>query len=251
LRAGGGWCWDAATCAARGPSWTSSKAWKPRANLSGIFAAADPLLRDANLVFVPYCTSDAHIGASDAPFSFPFRVRGRAVVDATFSSLVSLHGLGAAAGTQLLFTGCSAGARGALFNMDHVLNYVRGLIPAPSNVARYGGLLDSAFWVDLAPLDPSATPFPAQARAVYTAFNVSAGILSAACTAAYPSAPWKCLVGEYAVPMLQSPYLLHAYQYDAFQLGGDWGLPFMQARRPHCAPHSYACCVTCHMHPLR
>ena len=91
-------------------------------------------------------------------------------------------------------------------------------------LARYGALLDSAFWVDDAPLDAKATPFTTQAQRAYGAFGAAApGILDAACVARFADAPWKCMFGQYAVAAVTEDFLLHTYQYDSFQLSGDVG----------------------------
>lgn len=141
---------------------------------------------------------------------------------AIFRDLVSAHGLGSAAGTRVMYGGCSAGARGALFNLDHVAKkLLPSLVKPPSNLARVGGLLDSAFWVDLTPLDPTVTSFADQARDVFALANASVSETSA-CAAAYPGAAgWHCIFGQYAVPFLQSDFILHAFQYDLFQLQSD------------------------------
>ena len=64
---GGGWCWDAASCAARHanePGLMSSDAYPPARDATGIFSP-DPALSPfatANKVYVPYCSSDAFVG---------------------------------------------------------------------------------------------------------------------------------------------------------------------------------------------
>lgn len=74
------------------------------------------------------------------------------------------------------------------------------------------------------PLSPSATPFPTQAQDAFALFNVSApGVLDPACMAAFASAPWKCMYGEYAVSTVAEDFMLHSFQYDLFQLGENVG----------------------------
>ena len=190
--------------------------------LGGIMNASAPLLRDANLVYLAYCTSDAWIGDAARPFSsLDFRFRGREYIDATLATLAADFGFGATAGTQLLWTGCSAGARGALFNTYRVAERVRAM--AGANLKKFGALYDSAFWIDEPPLVASVESFMDEARGAYSAFNVSApGVLDPACVAAHAGADaWKCLYGEYAVATVAEPFLLHSFQYDLFQLGVD------------------------------
>ncbi len=64
---GGGWCYDQETCAGRSTDLTSSKDYPPSDNFDGIFNSSDPRLRDANLAYVKYCTSDGHVGAAAGP----------------------------------------------------------------------------------------------------------------------------------------------------------------------------------------
>lgn len=167
-----------------------------------------------------YCTSDGWIGGNDAPFSsLPFRLHGRAYIDAAFSTLASDFGFGSVPDTQLLFSGCSAGARGALFNTYRVGVLARAL--AGAHLSKFGAFYDSAFWVDLIPLVTSETSFATQVQDAYALFNVSDGVLEPACLAAYADAPWKCMFGEYAIATVSDSFFVHAYQYDLFQLGVD------------------------------
>jgi len=186
-----------------------------------------PALAAANIVFVKYCTSDAWFGDAPAPFpGLAFAYRGRPVLDALWSALARDEGLGAAPRSRVVFGGCSAGARGALFNLKRAEATLRGLLKAPANLAFFGGLIDSAFWIDLAPLDARATPFAQQAREAFAAFNATApGVVAPACAAAFGGAEaWKCIFGEYALAFVDQPFFLHSYQYDAFQLAGDEGV---------------------------
>lgn len=161
--------------------------------------------------------------AAALPTNFAFR--GRDIVSAIFADLVATQGLGAVPDTRVLYGGCSAGARGAMFNLDRVAStLLPALLPTPGNLARVGGLLDSAFWVDMAPLDASVVPFAQQARDVVTLANASSAD-QAACAAVYPGEAWKCIFGQYLVPFVQSDFFLHAYQYDQFQLSSDIAKP--------------------------
>ncbi len=223
---GGGWVFDASSAVRRNSNLTSSKEWPATLEVGGIFASKDVRLADANLVYAKYCTSDAwsgNIAADHVPFGFHFR--GHQVVSALFTDLIRSHGLGSKPATALLYSGCSAGARGVLFNADRVVQLVTSLVPH-GNIARYGALLDSAFWVDIAPFNASVVSFVTQTQLVYALANASASV-SPSCQAAFPAPEqWKCLFGEFAAPYLQSRYLLHAFLYDQFQLTSDYGIPF-------------------------
>ena len=150
-------------------------------------APTDARLAGANFVYLKYCTSDAWVGS--APAALPnFPMLGRVYVAAVFTELAAAHGMGAAAGTKVLFTGCSAGARGALFNTAFVAGLLPTLMPA-ANLATFAALYDSAWWMDLAPLSPSAVPFRKQVQDVYALVGADApGYLNPACRCALRAA---------------------------------------------------------------
>ena len=69
---GGGWCWNATSCLNRlvlngilfgGSSLVSSSHWPPTHTFEdGIFVMEGSGWDEANLVYLPYCSSDAHMG---------------------------------------------------------------------------------------------------------------------------------------------------------------------------------------------
>jgi hypothetical protein len=177
-----------------------------------------------NIVYAPYCSSDAWSGNRDNNNPTGFHFRGHKIVDAIFNEAIQAHGMGSSANTQVIYGGCSAGARGALFNLDRIGTFLQQTLPS-GHLAAYGGLLDSAFWIDMPPLNSSEVPFGTQVQDLYVLAN-STSTVSPTCAAMYPGADeWKCLMGEYAVRAIASDYLLFAFQYDLFQLTQDEGVP--------------------------
>ena len=82
-RAGGGWCYDAKTCAGRSPDLTSSKGW-PATNTpaaGSLLASSDARLAAANLVYAPYCSSDGWAGSMPAAPPTNFAFRGHDIVE--------------------------------------------------------------------------------------------------------------------------------------------------------------------------
>jgi hypothetical protein len=196
LAQGGMWCWSAASCAQRfaaAPEEMGSGRWPTNLTLGGIFSA--PLSgalnpwADANKAYLGYCSSDAWVG--DAPPSVAtggFAFRGQAIVRAALADMAARHGLSAS--SSVLFGGCSAGGRGAMFTLDAVA----AMLPAGSTVK---GLLDSPLWLDEQPLDASETSLQEQTVGVLGLVNAS-GRIPADCAAAYPGDElWKCLYGQY------------------------------------------------------
>ena len=143
---GGGWCWDAASCAARHanePGLMSSDSFPPVRDATGIFSP-DPALSPfatANKVYVPYCSSDAFVGNVGKDPGGAWHFRGQDLVKATLDALQRRASSPLAAGHAVYFGGCSAGGRGALFNYEYLPELL------PKGVRQYG-IFDSVMWVD-------------------------------------------------------------------------------------------------------
>jgi hypothetical protein len=151
------------------------------------------------------------VGASPATFNFAFR--GQRIIAATLADLAAQRGLDGAA--QVLFGGCSAGARGALFNLD----YMQALLPPGAGLK---GLIDSALWIDVTPPDAAEVSLQTQTQNVYNLVSPQARIPDA-CAAQYAGEEWKCLYGQYRLPFVQTPYIINAAQFDSFQMLYDLG----------------------------
>jgi hypothetical protein len=216
---GGEWCYDEASCALRQQnqaSLMSSKGWKQTLSLGGLFEtdATKTPFAGVNKVWGPYCSSDAWVGNTQAN---GIVFHGQAILTAILASLVRNHGLGSMPGQRLLFGGCSAGARGAAFTLD----YVPALLQAAG--ANYQpvltGFLDSPLWLDVQPLATAPLSLQCQAQAAVGYLNATAR-LGASCAAAYPSPQdqWRCLFGQYRIPLLRTPYGMSQNQFDSFQL---------------------------------
>ena len=219
---GGGWCYDDASCKARcgdptafpttGKPLCGSSSYASSKALGGIFYPEDATLRDANKVFVPYCTSDGHMG--DAKTEGGFSFRGARVVQAILRDLVENKGLGGKKGSgggardTVIFGGGSAGGRGAMVHLDYVPTM---LGPAAAANVDVVGFLDSPFWIDEAPFagrtDSSFPGFNVTTKGVFAQANVSH--LGKQCAKDYPGAEaWKCLFGQYRMPSIETPYVL-------------------------------------------
>lgn len=176
----GGWCTDKAACQARwdgssdgysvasNANLVSSRHYSATRTAGGLFYADSAILREANKVYLEYCTSDAHMGDTDGtdfydahvstgPVSTwgwtdpndgqfkPWQFRGARVVKAMINSLVTTKGLGGRAGTTLLFAGTSAGGRGAMTHLDYVPQMMGPTAAAHTTVY---GFMDSIMHLD-------------------------------------------------------------------------------------------------------
>lgn len=213
----------------------------------------------ANKVYLGYCSSDGWTGdspaeATEAKYGFSFGFHGRRILKATLEALQQDFGLGATSGTKILMGGCSAGARGAMYNVDSVAAGVpegvtvqarprsprrRPLFPRlPRVVGRHvcgrshssirpldaQALLDSSLWINVEPYQSSITSLADQCQMGLPLFNAT-GVLNPDCVAAQQQGQeYLCLMGEYLVPYLLTPYFLYESQFDAFQLPYNMGL---------------------------
>ena len=218
----------------------SSSTWKDSFVQGGIFedSPAKSPLAGATKAFVPYCTSDAWVGDAEA---YGFQFRGQRIVGSTLAAFVQKQGLGSAPGHRLVFGGCSAGGRGASFNLDYVPQILADAGAAyPVTVV---GLFDAAMWVDIPPALPSIVSQQCQTAALLEMVNATKR-LGDECLAAYPdpTEQWKwcalsltfaalldallthapslhhSLYGQYRLPYIQLPYILQASQLDVFQI---------------------------------
>lgn len=94
---------------------------------------------------------------------------------------------------------------------------------------RPQALLDSSLWIDVQPYESSITSLADQCQMALPLFNAT-GILNADCVAEQQAGnEYLCLMGEYLVPYLTTPYFLYESQFDAFQLPYNMGgMPTVQ-----------------------
>ena len=245
LCSGGDWCYSSQTCAQRymvSPQFMSSNGWPGVISLGGIMdeSPAKSPWAGANKAYLGYCSSDAWVGDVPAsPETFNLAFRGQRIITAALQMLVTNHGMGSTPGERLLFAGCSAGSRGAMFTADYVGPMLEQMGVDLANI-EIQALFDSPMWVDVEPItgpDGVIVPLEVQTQAILTLVGAS-NRLGVECANVYQGAEaWKCLYGQYRLPYVQTPYAVNAAQFDKFQVrvpifGG--GKP--QARRCACRP---------------
>lgn len=92
-------------------------------------------------------------------------------------------------------------------------------------------------WIDMPPYNSSGfVGFAAESRSVYSNFGVQH--LGTDCLAVHGGSPdtaWKCIVGEYRLPFVKTPYLVVASQYDEYQLGKNhiWPINTPSSKRAY------------------
>jgi hypothetical protein len=228
---GGPACYDPVSCAAQPPQLVSSAGATRSIFLGGIFATGaskSSQFAEANVVWLPYCSSDAWLGDGNSTLvdgqtmmrvgdqfnGFPGGFRGQRIVRAALQSLVRELGFGSVESTRLLLGGCTPG-------VIPMLDVVADSLPSlgvKTGMVTVQGLFDSAALVDVAPLDADS-PSVANMTSLVFGYVGAEAVPSGACVAAYGQADgWKCVFGAYALPYVRTPYLLAQPQFDRAQL---------------------------------
>jgi hypothetical protein len=123
--------------------------------------------------------------SSESPVGSPWHFRGQDLVKATLLALQGRARHPLAAGHVVYFGGCSAGGRGAMFNLEYLPDML------PTGVKTYG-VFDSPMWVDVEPLVPGGVSFHAQTEGVLKMTNASAR-LGRVCRTIYTKVWWRVL----------------------------------------------------------
>ncbi|KAL1511868.1 hypothetical protein AB1Y20_005152 [Prymnesium parvum] len=203
---GGGWCDSPASCKARSQGYFgSSSSWGDTLSPD----AAEGLLSDScdenpefcehNRVYVKYCDGTSYTGDLAHPLLVDgtrVYLRGGRIVEAVLQALLPK---GLAEATEVLLSGCSAGALGAMVRADAIHHAVRRLAP---RLSRFGVLPLSGFFSARASLEGRFL-FAEQMRRVYELSNASASI-SRSCASAFNDAPWRCLLSANAAAHLST-----------------------------------------------
>ena len=221
---GGGWCWDATSCDERqktSPNLMTSSHYTTTIQKTGVFDDDEILnpMSKSNKIYVPYCTSDGWMGNGQ---SDKYSFKGQKVIEAVLATLSSTpYNMGHTSNDNLLFSGCSAGGRGAMVNLD----YIPSLVPQFTRGAIIG-MLDSALYINIQPYASGVVSLGNQSLNVYSYANCSGRVYGSACGDIYKNKDsWKCLFGQYKMPTLQVPHVINAAQYDAYQMTVDEGTP--------------------------
>lgn len=143
---GGGSCYDEDTCLSvtHEKSLMSSNFLPQSIWLGGIFSrdSTSPALAHAGHAFLKYCSSDSWLGNSSKIWrGRPFFFHGAVILA---EAVYALLDRGMKHAEMVLFSGCSAGGRGAIYNLDGLCSLVSSFSP---NV-RCLGLGDSAWWME-------------------------------------------------------------------------------------------------------
>ncbi|XP_067674518.1 palmitoleoyl-protein carboxylesterase notum1-like [Haliotis asinina] len=220
----GGWfCLDRTSCAERYTvmrDFMSSRNWPRHRKASGILSwdpEENPFYFHANMVIVPYCSSDSWSGARNASSRGDFAFMGSLILEEVVKELLK-KGLRNA--KKMLVMGSSAGGTGVLINLDRMAKVVKDRAPG----VEVRGVVDAGWFLDNEPYKER------HCRDAYTCSptdGIKKGIeywhprLPEDCIARHPSEVWRCYFGHRIYPSLKTPVFIIQNLYDAAQIKVD------------------------------
>jgi hypothetical protein len=222
-------------------------------------------MAEASKVFVVYCSSDAHAGNRSAGAvpragTSKWHFRGKEIVRAILEELGASHGLSSA--RSVVLTGGSAGGMATVNNADWVRSLLGEIAPQAEMVA----MPDSGYFLDVmpralcdkpgtyeclcaaGPTAPDATlsddgwnrkdghawlgPGQTLAQQMQAMLVFTQGLVDRSCAEHYGKyGAWRCYLGQYAAPFLETRSLFLQSQIDEWQ--GFWNGFFDYATDAH------------------
>ncbi|KAG9334563.1 hypothetical protein JZ751_007499, partial [Albula glossodonta] len=188
---------------------------------TGILSAQpeeNPHWWNANMVFIPYCSSDVWSGASAKTDKSDYAFMGALIIQEVVKELL-LKGLQNA--KVLLLAGSSAGGTGVLLNVDRVAEQLEELGHTGIQVR---GLSDSGWFLDNKQYrctDCVDTISCAPTEAIKRGIKYWGGIVPERCRLAHEGEEWNCFFGYKVYPTLQSPVFVVQWLFDEAQLTVD------------------------------
>uniref|UniRef100_A0A7S0MZ33 Pectin acetylesterase n=1 Tax=Pyramimonas obovata TaxID=1411642 RepID=A0A7S0MZ33_9CHLO len=255
---GGSWCTDERSCRSRQQDTAQELAkqgekFKSDPRFVGDFATTSDLWADefegtglvaphpcshlygANIVWLPYCSSDAWMSSRSASEeTFGMHFQGASIVKAVLNEITLTHGLQEQAADEegedplLVLSGASAGGRGAMIHLDYLTEQMLNSALGGEGSARVHvyGLLDSPLWIDIAPNVSGNYKYPTehgfestlehQAKQAFALFNIESNLLDEDCLMDHAQEAWKCIFGRYRLKYLTTPYTIVTSSRDLF-----------------------------------
>ncbi|XP_058140903.1 palmitoleoyl-protein carboxylesterase NOTUM [Dasypus novemcinctus] len=222
----GGWyCFSRENCNSRYGSMRrlmSSKDWPRTRTGTGILSSQpeeNPHWWNANMVFIPYCSSDVWSGTSSKSEKNKFAFMGAAIIQEVVRELLG-HGLSGA--KVLLLAGSSAGGTGVLLNVDRVAEQLEALgYPA----IQVRGLADSGWFLDneqYQRTDCVDTVTCAPTEAIRRGIRYWNGVVPERCRRRFKEGEeWNCFFGYKIYPTLRCPVFVVQWLFDEAQLTVD------------------------------
>ncbi|XP_012888551.1 PREDICTED: palmitoleoyl-protein carboxylesterase NOTUM [Dipodomys ordii] len=222
----GGWyCFSRENCDSRYNSMRrlmSSKDWPRTRTGTGILSSQpeeNPHWWNANMVFIPYCSSDVWSGTSSGSEKNEYAFMGALIIREVVRELL---GKGLSAAKVLLLAGSSAGGTGVLLNVDRVAEQLEELgYPA----IHVRGLADSGWFLDnkqYRRTDCLDTITCAPTEAVRRGIRYWNGMVPDRCRRQFKEGEeWNCFFGYKVYPTLRCPVFVVQWLFDEAQLTVD------------------------------
>lgn len=207
------------SCQARSKSALgSSKSYPASTNLGGSYfsndPAVNPMMYNWSKAFLRYCDGSSQTSDLTAPVpvgSDTLYYRGHRILEAVQAALLPL---GLAQATDVVISGCSAGGLSTYLHMDEWAAAIHAVSPSAKVVA----MPDSGFFLDYNATEGAG--YGASLRWVHDRMNGTHGV-PAACRAANPTDPAKCIFAEHVSPTLATATFPLQSEYDAWQVGNE------------------------------
>ncbi|KAK1886384.1 Palmitoleoyl-protein carboxylesterase notum1a [Dissostichus eleginoides] len=251
----GGWyCFNRQTCDSRYETMRrlmSSTKWPQTRTGTGIMSPQpeeNPHWWNANMVFIPYCSSDVWSGATPKTNQSDYAFMGSLIIKEVVNELLT-KGLDNA--KVLLLAGSSAGGTGVLLNVDRVAEQLESLGHGGVQVR---GLADSGWFLDNKQYKITAcldTISCAPTEAIKRGIRYWGGLVPESCRQAHVGQEWNCFFGYKVFPTLKSPVFVVQWLFDEAQLTVDnihlTGQPVHEGAEEHAAGWRCLLRPVCHM----
>ncbi|XP_017333893.1 inactive palmitoleoyl-protein carboxylesterase notum1b [Ictalurus punctatus] len=221
----GGWyCFNKHNCDTRYDTMRrlmSSTRWPQSRTGTGILSPQpeeNPHWWNANMVFIPYCSSDVWSGASPKTDQNDYAFMGSLIIQEVVKELLT-KGLDNA--KVLLLAGSSAGGTGVLLNVDRVAELLKSLGHGSIQVR---GLADSGWFLDNKQYrctDCVDTIGCAPTEAIKRGIRYWGSVVPERCRLAHTGEEWNCFFGYKVYPTLKSPVFVVQWLFDEAQLTVD------------------------------
>uniref|UniRef100_I3JCS6 Notum, palmitoleoyl-protein carboxylesterase a n=1 Tax=Oreochromis niloticus TaxID=8128 RepID=I3JCS6_ORENI len=221
----GGWyCFNKENCDSRYETMRrlmSSSKWPQTKTGTGILSPLpeeNPHWWNANMVFVPYCSSDVWSGATAKTDQSGYAFMGSLIIQEVVKDLLK-KGLENA--KVLLLAGSSAGGTGVLLNVDRVAELLEGL---GHTAIQVRGLSDSGWFLDNKQYhctDCVDTTSCAPTETIKRGIKYWGGMVPERCKQAHEGEEWNCFFGYRVFPSIKSPVFVVQWLFDEAQLTVD------------------------------
>lgn len=173
-----------------------------------------------HIAYANYCDGGSWTGDSEySSDTYTIYYHGQQLLDTLIYTLLDM---GMTSATEIIYSGCSAGALTVFIHLDHV----RQLITDQNPTAKVVGLSDSMYtmYYNASITRKGWTSYANRLEWGYTAWNASYALNKDCIASFYTSQQWQCMLAENIVPLIQTPLFIIESKYDLWQSDAILGL---------------------------